>query len=263
MSVKTKRLEVLLMKIHLLFDIAEGNVLRLKQQHQHQVQAMVYSLLDREYAHFLHTEGFVYDGKRHFKLFCFSKLRGNGAIKQEKNFVLIHPPIKLTITSPINPILEQLANNALSPQEIRLGNNLLKCNGVTLENPQVKSEEIIVQTLSPIVCYSTLKKYDGSDFTHYHTPHDKEFSEQIHANLAKKFTLINPGRRESSKTVTMEKLGRIRETIRFFSPEDTRPIKGWDGKFRLTGPQELLQTALDAGLGAKNSAGFGCVNLIE
>ena len=29
--------------------------------------------------------------------------------------------------------------------------------------------------------------------------------------------------------------------------------------FRLEGPQELLQIALDCGLGAKNSAGWGCV----
>jgi CRISPR-associated endoribonuclease Cas6 len=47
------------MKICLLFDIAEGNVLRLKQQHQYQIQAMVYNLLDKEYARFLHNEGFI------------------------------------------------------------------------------------------------------------------------------------------------------------------------------------------------------------
>ena len=37
------------------------------------------------------------------------------------------------------------------------------------------------------------------------------------------------------------------------------PIKGWAGDFRLEGPEELLQTALDCGLGAKNSSGWGCV----
>lgn len=249
------------MKIHLLFDVAENDTLRLKRQHQHQIQAMVYSLLDREYAHFLHSEGFVFGEKRHFKLFCFSTLSGDGPIRLENDFILIPAPVKLAITSPINPILEQLANNALSLQEIRLGNNILKCKEVKLEKPLAKSEEIVIQTLSPIVCYSTLKKYDGSDFTHYHTPYDKEFGEQIYANLTKKLTLIAPQKSLPEGMVRIEKLGRVRETIKFFSPEDSRPIKGWDGRFRLTGPQELLQVALDAGLGAKNSAGFGCIEL--
>jgi len=252
-----------LMKINLIFGVIGDKILQLKRRHQYQIQAMVYNLLNKEYAHFLHNEGFIYEGKRHFKLFCFSKLFGNGPIKREKDFLYIPSPVKLSITSPVNSILEQLANNALSLGEIRLGNNFLQCKEVTVENPQAESEEILVQTLSPIVCYSTLKKYDGSDFTHYHSPYDQEFGEQIHANLIKKFTLITSEKSELNQTIKIEKLGRIWESIRFFSPEDNRPIKGWNGNFRLTGSQELLQTALDAGLGAKNSSGFGCVELIR
>ncbi|KUK58056.1 MAG: CRISPR-associated protein, Cas6 family, partial [Synergistales bacterium 53_16] len=45
--------------------------------------------------------------------------------------------------------------------------------------------------------------------------------------------------------------------------EDPRPIKGWWGIFRLKGPVELLRIGLDAGLGAKNSAGWGCVELMS
>jgi len=40
-------------------------------------------------------------------------------------------------------------------------------------------------------------------------------------------------------------------------------IKGWMGKYRLTGKPELLTVALDAGLGAKNSQGFGCCEVVE
>jgi len=35
-------------------------------------------------------------------------------------------------------------------------------------------------------------------------------------------------------------------------------IKGYTGELELAGPIELLQTALDSGLGSKNSQGFGC-----
>jgi CRISPR-associated endoribonuclease Cas6 len=36
-------------------------------------------------------------------------------------------------------------------------------------------------------------------------------------------------------------------------------IEGWVGRFLLEGPSELLRLALEAGLGAKNSQGFGYV----
>ena len=44
-----------------------------------------------------------------------------------------------------------------------------------------------------------------------------------------------------------------------FKEDNSFPIKGWEGRFKLKGPKELLQVALDCGLGAKNSLGFGCI----
>lgn len=40
-------------------------------------------------------------------------------------------------------------------------------------------------------------------------------------------------------------------------------IKGWMGKYWPTGDPQLLEVALSAGLGAKNSQGFGCCELVE
>jgi CRISPR-associated endoribonuclease Cas6 len=40
-------------------------------------------------------------------------------------------------------------------------------------------------------------------------------------------------------------------------------IKGWMGKYRLTGEPRFLEIALSAGLGSKNSQGFGCCELVE
>jgi CRISPR-associated endoribonuclease Cas6 len=40
-------------------------------------------------------------------------------------------------------------------------------------------------------------------------------------------------------------------------------IEGWTGRFLLEGPPELLRLALEAGLGAKNSQGFGYVEEVD
>jgi len=250
------------MKLTFVFKVNSGNKLILRRKNQYLLQALVYNLLDSEYARFLHAEGFVYEGKRHFKLFSFSKLYGNGPIALKDDFVLFQPPVKLVITSPVNAILEQLATNALSMGEIRLGNNLLSCKEVKVEYPRAEGEEIAFRTLSPIVCYSTLKKHDNSNFTYYYSTKEREFGEQIYANLMKKFQLIAPLEEVPEGAVKIENVGRVKEDVRFFSSNDNRPIKGWSGRFKLCGPKALLQVALDAGLGAKNSAGFGCIDLV-
>ena len=250
------------MKLNFVFKVNSSNKLILGRKNQHLLQALVYNLLDSEYARFLHTEGFVYEGKRHFRLFSFSKLYGNGPIELRDDFVLFQPPVRLVITSPVNAILEQLATNALSMGEIRLGNNLLSCKEVKAEHPRAEGEEIEFRTLSPIVCYSTLKKYDNSDFTYYYSPKEKEFGVQIYANLVKKFQLIAPQKEVPEVAVKVESIGSQRR-YQVFSPDDNRPIKGWSGRFKLCGPKSLLQIALDAGLGAKNSAGFGCIELVS
>jgi CRISPR-associated endoribonuclease Cas6 len=40
-------------------------------------------------------------------------------------------------------------------------------------------------------------------------------------------------------------------------------VKGYTCRLKLSGPQELLQLALDAGLGGKGSQGYGCVEKVE
>ena len=44
-----------------------------------------------------------------------------------------------------------------------------------------------------------------------------------------------------------------------FKDDSEFPIKGWWGKFKLEGPNELLQIALDCGIGARNSLCWGCL----
>jgi Uncharacterized protein predicted to be involved in DNA repair (RAMP superfamily) len=38
-------------------------------------------------------------------------------------------------------------------------------------------------------------------------------------------------------------------------------VKGWTGLYRFRAPREYFEMALDAGLGERNSGGFGCVEV--
>jgi CRISPR-associated endoribonuclease Cas6 len=59
--------------------------------------------------------------------------------------------------------------------------------------------------------------------------------------------------------VKVEKLGQVKMHVMKYK---STVIKGYSGKLLLTGPKELLQITVDAGLGSKGSQGFGCVEVI-
>lgn len=40
-------------------------------------------------------------------------------------------------------------------------------------------------------------------------------------------------------------------------------VKSYSGRLFLEGPRSLLQMAVAAGLGSKNSQGFGCVKIVN
>lgn len=247
------------MLIDLAFD-SENEIFRIPRINLHLFQAMLYNLLPQTFGSFLHDEGFI-SANRRFKLFAFSWPRGKRKVVFTEQDLIFQPPIRITVTTPVHLTVSGIADGVLGKPTIRIGNNTLFCSGITLKNPIAEREEISVYALSPITCYSTLYKKTGEPYTVYHNPSEADFTEQIHTNLIRKFNAIKPEAALPEGKALLIPSKNIREQVARFRPDDPRPIKGWWGRFILQGPKELLQIALDCGLGAKNSAGFGCIEL--
>ena len=261
-----------------------GLEVRLPRAYHHFLQSAVYGLLSEELADFLHGPGFLYE-KRSFRLFVFSTLRSPRPPRSMgKDILLFDPPLSFILSSPVLDILEDCAQGLLAGRSLRLGNNDLVCSGVEVAAPKTTGTRLRLHTCSPITCYSTLKKQDGQPYAVYYEPQETAFAEQITANLRKKhaalrgasfpLTLPLSGEEETPSPQTPFHLdvsvplrfrpaGKVHRVTGRFSPRDTFLIKGWEGTLLLEGPTELLQLALDAGLGAKNSSGWGCVELAE
>lgn len=262
------------MRITVHIESKEGVPVRLPRAYRHYLQAAVYGLLSEDLAAFLHGPGFLFE-KRSFRLFTFSHLRSVSPPRTVEDALLFAPPLSFVLSSPVLDILEDCAQGLLSGRLFRLGNNELFCSGVEVAAPAVTGTRALLRTLSPITVYSTLRKGDGRPYTVYYEPQEMAFAEQIASNLRKKraalagaaetFRPDESGDAQASQEASLRfrPVGKVRRVIGHFSPRDTFPVKGWEGLFRLEGPQELLQLALDAGLGAKNSSGWGCVELVR
>ncbi len=165
---------------------------------------------------------------------------------------------EFTFSSPIDEICESIANQLLNREFLSLGDNMVYVEQLQVEKPKVKEEQITVTTLSPIVVYSTLYKYDKQKYTCYFMPGEVDYERLITENLKKKYKAFT-GMDHYGENLVIKPLGRIRQSIVYY--KDT-VVKGCVGKFIIAGDKDLLQMGIDAGFGSKNSQGFGCVKLV-
>lgn len=216
------------------------------------VQSMIYDLIKRRYPD-LHDEGFVYEN-RHFKLFSFSRLFSQ-KFEVHNKMINFQSPIYLFFSSPITELVEVMVNSALQRSKVRIGSNELILTEVSAIDEEISGSTVDVKTFSPITVYSTF----SNGQTHYYSPNEQEFASFIKLNLSKKANILNL---ETEDDFSIEPLdfNERNSTVTFYK---NFMVKGWNGKFRLTGGKKMLELALSAGLGAKNSQGFGLTVLEE
>mgnify|MGYP001200972964 CR=1 FL=1 len=242
--------------MRLCIEFTTEETLQLPIHYNHLAQAMIYNSLDQELATFLHDRGYEAGG-RTFKLFTFSRLIGKYRIDQGK--IGFDPLVKLMVASPVEQFCQSLLNGLLTKNELELGPALVKVGSVKVEKPEVTKESIKLKLLSPAVAYSTLFRGDGSKYTCYYQPGDAEFTRIVAENLRKKYRAIHNSEAPEGE-VKIKPLGQPKLHVLEYKGN---VIKGYSGTLVVSGPPELLQVAVDAGIGSKNSMGFGCVELLN
>ena len=241
--------------MHLRIEFSNNDRISFPLQYNHILQGFIYRTIDEKMATFLHEMG--YGSSRRFKLFTYSRLMGEFDIEPGSNRIVFRKNIFLELASPLDEFCESFANG-LFRKSVNIGGNKLDIAGITIERQKVDGDEAVLETLSPVVAYSTLTKGDGSRFTCYFQPGEKEFERIAAENLRKKYEAITGERVEdglSIRCLTNPRLCIVeyKGTV----------IKGYMCKMKLSGSQWLIQAAVDAGLGSKNSMGFGCVRLVN
>lgn len=243
--------------MHLYFILRANGGLEIPLQYNHLLQGAIYNAIEPDLAAFLHEQGYV-SGSRNFKLFAFSRLIGRYQINKLKNTISFIEGVKLVVSSPVDRFCQSVTNGLLIPGRLRLGSAEAEVEKITVQQFKAERERIALRTLSPVVVYSTLLRPDGRKYTCYFQPGEPDYDSLIENNLRKKHQAYY-GIEAPEGQVKVKRLGK--GDMRLVKYKDT-VIKGYTGKLVLTGPKELLQMAVDAGLGSKNSQGFGCVEVL-
>ena len=138
---------------------------------------------------------------------------------------------------------------------LRLGDKLLPLESVYVVEDEF--EDCYVRAVSPITIHSTFQLPTGTKRTYYYRPDEKDFSAMLRDNLVRKYrALYDKDSEDVSFSLIPLKDEKLQKKVVKY--RDT-VIIGWSGIFYMSGSKELIKLALLAGVGARNSMGFGCL----
>ncbi|MCX7925303.1 MAG: CRISPR-associated endoribonuclease Cas6, partial [Fimbriimonadales bacterium] len=240
------------MRLKLVFGRRNGTF-EVPAHYNHLVQSLIYRHIDASLARNLHAHG-IGEGHTRFRYFTFSRLLGK--FKREGNFLRYHGYATLYLASPNTALLESLALRLSVQGEIQLGGQRVPLHRIDLLPTPALGDAVVVRALSPITLRA--KQRMPAPAVRYLTPMEPRFGERIIQNLRAKVRFwygrdIEPAHAAFiPQQVDSE---RHQHAINFKGTW----VQGWTGVYQLSAPTEYLQMALDAGIGERNSAGFGCV----
>ncbi len=243
------------LNIKVRLELISEDTVRVPIAYNYLIQSMIYALIEDRFPN-LHDVGFEYE-KRRLKLFTFSQIYSQ-KYQVDGKFINFSSPLYLFVSSPIDELVDVLANKMLRREEIRIGNNCLTLSRIDPIIENFTDSSIKVKTVSPITVYTTTE----DRHTYYHSPEEKIFDSLIKSNIQKKAFVLGLDIDEKSIDFSIEPLDFDQKNSRttfyknFF-------VRGWIGRFKIKGDEKLLKIALSAGLGSKNSQGFGMVVLEE
>lgn len=244
------------MKYKLTFKLNRDLILPIKYNHLLQAGLLNY-LINKEYQGFVHDQGFYY-GKRNYKLVNFSKIFGKFRLEKDRNKIIFQNEIHIYVAAYDKRYIENLAGNIVTGNPLCLGQTELVLDRVE-RIEEDDTSPCIVKTLSPIVVYSTFEKPDGTKKRYYYNHCESDYSEMIQANLLRKYVSYH-GKSPANTDFYIRLLREGEEKIVFYKRES---LRGNNGVYELTGSSDLINVALNAGLGCRNSVGFGSIMKIQ
>lgn len=222
--------------------------LRLPLAYHYMVQGALYSAW-REAFPALHNEGYS-DGIHTFRLFTFSPLQGRYSI--EGKDILFSGEIRLEVRSPAAELMEELAARTLENGFMRFGRRELPVVDLRTRDRLLFYPSARIRTLGPITVHETLP--DGK--TLYYSPDEEAFVGLLTANLAAK---LRAAGLEAAPVLGFRPTGKPpRKYVTVFKGIH---ITGYTGEFLLEAEPAAMGLLYYAGLGVRNSQGFGMFDI--
>ena len=240
--------------MQLLVQINLNEPLSLPVNYNHILQAIIYRALNimPEYAAFFHDNGFERE-QRQYKMFQFSQLTGKYRIENRR--ITFHSEVSFEVRSP-EPLLIRLLAEDMWKNGVVFGEKHYSDVRIGLSDFTVEETGLLIRMKSPMTVYST----DGdSGKTYYFSPDQMAFYEMVQDNFFRKYQAYYGIAPESQ--IWMEPCGE-KTPKKLVTRYKEGYVTAWYGTYRLAGERKYLDFLYQAGIGAKNSQGFGMFEIL-
>ena len=180
------------MRLKLTFN-REGKNCMIPMDYQYYISAWIYKVLkqaDKDFARFLHEQGYGKSATKLYKLFCFSRLDfGRPKLwKEKKLFEISGHEITLQISFDVNDIAANFIKGLFMSQEFYLGDKFngidFKVVGVEVLPEPVFSETMHYKTITPwVVSFKT----ENDKHPQYLSPDDEQFIALATKHITEKY----------------------------------------------------------------------------
>lgn len=236
------------MQLNLTFKLNEPLCIPLN--YNYPLQSVVYRKLQEvSESNFWHDEGFLNNNL--FKAFVFGSLKGDYKIVSKH--MLFSSTLSFEVRSHCFEFCDALQRSFELRPSIKLFDTTLPLQSLVVTNTHINSNNVIAQTNSPVSIHKTCE--DGK--TLYYSPPMAEFSEGLHSNFLNKYQAIT-GALPLQLTITP--LGEHKKIVTTYKKIW---ITAYKGKYLLEGDNKAIEFIYNTGLGAKNSQGFGMLDIIK
>lgn len=253
------------MRFKINLALTNSNLKAIPLSYQYELSAYIYRTIARgnaNYADWLHQNGFNLDGKQ-FRLFTFSNLDvpQKTIDKAHAQLIIKGNHASFDISFLPERATEEFVKGIFAEQYFSIGNQDCKAEFV-IQNIELLPQPDFCRsfagtTISPICI--TLKNDNGK--IDYIAPDDALAPELIKNNLLNKYFAFYGKPYEKELFFAWKALDKPRSkliTIKTNTPQQTK-VRGFHCDFSLFTTPELMNIAYNAGIGEKNSMGFGMI----
>ncbi|MDD2412654.1 MAG: CRISPR-associated endoribonuclease Cas6 [Bacteroidales bacterium] len=238
---------------------------KLPLSYQYELSSFIYKTIargDKMYADWLHGNGFATNGKQ-FRLFSFSNFHIPQYLidKKEERLIIQSNEISFDIAFLPERSTEEFVKGIFANQQFSIGDKIskveFKVNSIELLPQPDFSKPLIGKTLSPICV--TMKNETGK--LDYFSPEHPDYSLLLKNNLLTKYEAFHGTPITTDVFLVWETNNKPHPKlikIKSGTKEETR-IRGYNCRFKLFATPELMKIAYNAGIGEKNSMGFGMI----
>jgi CRISPR-associated endoribonuclease Cas6 len=194
-----------------------------------------------------------------FKFYNFSNLIINNPNTDGRG--LDFEEAKFIITSPDVEFVKSFAEGLLQEPDFRLKDGKFVVTKIEILKERKIKSPCTFRTLSPIFV-KTARDVEGKLKEWDLYPKDGKFYDNIHMNLVARYTEYYGETPRDYFEIIEIKNFKPKRIIMGGGPGKT-PRRCSLMTFTVTGSEELLQFAYEAGIGEKNAMGFGCLEILE